>query len=125
MLEFVSIIETGGGDDSRVSSLAICDADPVGSLRVVGNLPHGYTWQPATARDRASLVTFLQGIEYPDPDTDTDKLAAELVAITRAQNPVAAPQSQSKLWAKSHATFYNNLVPVQRAGIKRPVLRLC
>jgi hypothetical protein len=73
MLRFISLIETNPDkfgfdptvDRPRSSALAVGGSSvPVDSLRVVGVLPHGYEFKPATPDDRDALVEYLEGIVY-------------------------------------------------------------
>lgn len=62
----IGIVETGTGDNSpRVSTLALYGSAP-GEIFVLGNLPHGYTFRPTTARDRDALCNWLQSLTYTD-----------------------------------------------------------
>lgn len=86
-IEYIDLIDTGPKAEfppyTRKSALEITDA----GLCVIGNLPHGYVFNPATARDRDNLVNFLQGIEYTETETRVNKkmvsLSDALVDIAR------------------------------------------
>ena len=68
-MKYIDIIQTNSTDPHRrVSSLAtaVVDSSSVesGSLKVVGNLPHGYCFRPKTRRDRDNMVEFLKSLRY-------------------------------------------------------------
>ena len=64
-IQWIDIIETGDDiKEPRTSSLAIYSRKPA-ELRVSGNLPHSYTFRPATAGDRDRLCNWLESLQYP------------------------------------------------------------
>ena len=62
MPKWIDIICTG--KEPRVSTLAIFNRKPA-ELYVMGNLPHGYTFKPTTAKDRDRLCNWLESLQYP------------------------------------------------------------
>ena len=68
---FINIVNSPTGlgvDRPRVSTLLI--SKDQGTLQVLANLPHGYSFKPTTANDRDKLTAWLAGLEYP---TATEK----------------------------------------------------
>jgi len=59
---FINIIETNGDKDCPRKSTLL--AYPGKCLDILGNLPHGYEFKPATAADRDSLIEWLNTLEY-------------------------------------------------------------
>jgi|3_EtaG_2_1085321.scaffolds.fasta_scaffold00581_17 hypothetical protein len=52
------------GDEARTSSLVITGGEP--GIKVLGELPHGYIFTPATDEDRYALCEWLLNLEYPE-----------------------------------------------------------
>lgn len=78
-VKFIGITESGtGAAMPRVSTLQITED----GLCVLGNLPHGYTFAPTTARDRDKLCNWLQSQNYME--VRSDGLKAALIDITRS-----------------------------------------
>ncbi len=57
-LNFIDIIETGTAEEHPRTSSLLVEKD--GSLRVVGNLPHGYNFKMKTARAAEKLAAWLK-----------------------------------------------------------------
>lgn len=67
-LRFVTLRDSSG----RASSLAHGGKphyQPAGTLKVIGNLEHGADIRPDTAKDRNTLVAWLNAFDYPEKTT--------------------------------------------------------
>mgnify|MGYP000224026021 CR=1 FL=1 len=62
--QFISLTEMHRGKCSRTSSMILGGELSPDAITVIGNLPHGYDFQPTTAKDRDKLVEFLTKLEY-------------------------------------------------------------
>ncbi len=57
-LNFIDVIETGSAEEHPRTSALLVEKD--GSLRVVGNLPHGYNFKMKTKKDAEKLAAWLK-----------------------------------------------------------------
>jgi len=66
-LEFIGIVETGTDEEYPRGSSLLVEKD--GSLRAVGNIPHGYTFKMKTPKDAGRLAAWLQTQGAAEADT--------------------------------------------------------
>ena len=63
---FIDLIEINEKDHQRESTLVIGASNQKISLKVLGELPHGYEFKPRREIDRDELVDWLNRLEYKD-----------------------------------------------------------
>jgi len=56
--EYISIVSKEG--EGRTSTLDIHSKSTPEAVHVMGNLPHGYAFEPKTAKDAQALIDWLQ-----------------------------------------------------------------
>lgn len=69
-MQFIELIGTSRESVTKRNSALGIDArshvEPL--FEVVGVLPHGYYFKPATAKDRDAMILHLLKMEYPEAD---------------------------------------------------------
>lgn len=67
-MKFIDIISNRTGEDRRVSHLTV---EKNGTLRVGGNLPHGYEFEPINKYAAEKHIAYLRRWIKNNPDKET------------------------------------------------------